>query len=449
MHPWDRWEYFSGKRYLPSDTCKAIVAGEDRSVWVLTSAGVAHLRFDPMTLSDKAAIFETRIDQRHRRHGLVSSSSLATPGDLSTSHQYPNDNDGLWTAIYAAAECFRYSITHDLRAFENARASLEAMMRLEQITGRAGFPARSFRHRTEPRHSDGVWHFTADGDWEWKGDTSSDELVGHFFAYSIAYDLLRDSNLRVKLRNVVSRIADHLIDHGYNLTDVTGKPTRWGRYTPEYFATEEGREDMALDSLELLSHLRVAYHVTGNDKYQLEYQKLISKLHYDDNIATGLRYRKDINYSDEELAMLSFYPLFRYEKNPSLLREYRRGLEQWQQNIRREANPLWIYIYATARPVRRPTLDDAVRTLQRIPLDLVEWAVDNSHRHDVTGDAELDRFGRRQTTRLLPPDERPVMKWNGNPFRLDGGNEGMSEDDGAFFLLPYWLGRYYLYVPGE
>ncbi|MCU1272965.1 MAG: hypothetical protein JWO48_396, partial [Bryobacterales bacterium] len=38
--------------------------------------------------------------------------------------------------------------------------------------------------------------------------------------------------------------------------------------------------------------------------------------------------------------------------------------------------------------------------------------------------------------------ERPVMKWNGNPFRIDGGNGGRTEDDGAFFLLPYWMGRY-------
>jgi hypothetical protein len=34
------------------------------------------------------------------------------------------------------------------------------------------------------------------------------------------------------------------------------------------------------------------------------------------------------------------------------------------------------------------------------------------------------------------------MKWNANPFQLDGGDEGLSEDDGAGFLLAYWLGRY-------
>jgi hypothetical protein len=49
--------------------------------------------------------------------------------------------------------------------------------------------------------------------------------------------------------------------------------------------------------------------------------------------------------------------------------------------------------------------------------------------------------GRRIT--LLPPDERPVMKWNSNPFDIDGGSDGRGEDDGAAFLLPYWMGRYH------
>ena len=50
---------------------------------------------------------------------------------------------------------------------------------------------------------------------------------------------------------------------------------------------------------------------------------------------------------------------------------------------------------------------------------------------------------------LLPPDERPVMKWNSNPFIVDGGGSGNGEDDGAAFLLPYWMGRYHKFVIGE
>jgi len=75
--------------------------------------------------------------------------------------------------------------------------------------------------------------------------------------------------------------------------------------------------------------------------------------------------------------------------------------------------------------------------------------VTNSNREGITMDPVIDRFQRRQAITLLPPDERPVMKWNSNPFDIDGGSEGRGEDDGTAFLLPYWMGRYRGLLLGE
>jgi hypothetical protein len=448
-HAWDRWQYFGGKRYLPSDEVTSLAAGEAGSIWVQTSAGISHIEFRRLTLADKAAYFERRIAERHKRHYLVADSEFSEPGNPATSHQYPNDNDGLWTAVYVASQAFRYRVTNDSQALDSALKSVDAMLRLEAITGRSGFPARSFRQKNEPRHEDGIWHFTADGEWEWKADTSSDEIVGHFFAYSVVYDLAADEDLKKRLRGAVSRIADHLIDHRYDLTDLHGGPTRWGRYDEAYFETEDGREERALRSLELLSHLKVAYHMTKNPRYDREYRKLINEMGYHKNTTTYLRLRQELNYSDEELAMLSYYPLFRYEKNPALLKVYREGLEQWWVNIQREDNPLWTFIYDVCNPAKRARLEEAARTLYRIPMDLIKWSVKNSHRHDAPFDTSPERHDRVQTSRLLPPDERRVMKWNGNPFQLDDEGAGRGEDDGAFFLLPYWMGRHHGFLTGN
>jgi hypothetical protein len=150
----------------------------------------------------------------------------------------------------------------------------------------------------------------------------------------------------------------------------------------------------------------------------------------------------EINYSDEELAMLSFYPIFRYEQDPGLLKQYRRAADQWWRNIQGEWNPLWTLIYLQSQPAKPVNVTGAVWTLYRIPMDVIEWTVRNSGRKDIPASTAPDRFRQRQSTTLLPPDERPVMKWNGNPFQLDGGNDGRTEADGAFFLLPYWMGRY-------
>jgi hypothetical protein len=439
----DRTQFFGGQRYLADAQVTALAPDASGGVWLRTRTGVSHIEFRPMTLEDKAAIFERRIRERHDRYGLVANSMLREPGNLASNQLEPSDNDGLWTAIYAAAECFRYAVTKSPEALANAMKSLDAMLFLEQVTGRPGFPARSYIRRGDWRPGDGAWHWTSDGLYEWKADTSSDEIVGHFFVYGIAWDLLPDSALKRRIPGTVRRIMDHIVEHGYNLTDINGKPTTWGKWSRKYFESKAGKPDSALNALEMLSFLKTAQHITGDAKYGREYRKVALDLKYLEQTTRYLELREEINYSDEELAMLPFYLLFRYERDARMLAAYRNALGQWWQNIEREKNPLWTYIYATSKPAKAADLNSAVWMLQRIPMDLVEWTVVNSTRKDVKLDGGLDRFDEPQNTVLLPPDERPVMKWNSNPFRVDGGDGGRGEDDGASFLLPYWMGRFH------
>jgi hypothetical protein len=84
-----------------------------------------------------------------------------------------------------------------------------------------------------------------------------------------------------------------------------------------------------------------------------------------------------------------------------------------------------------------------------MPMDTIHWTVKNSHRPDIVWSPVPDLEGHREALTLLPPDERPVIRWNANPFVVDGGDGGRREDDGAAFLLPYWLGRYHKFLSGE
>lgn len=440
-------EYLHGRRYLPDDAVAHIEPLDAHGVWVRTATGVALIELRPMTLASKAAYFEQRIAARHDRLGYISSSLLDRPGDLSSNRLDPSDNDGLWTAIYAGAECFRYAVTHSPEALTRARQSIEAVLKLEEVTGRPGFPARSYIRKGDWRSAGGTWHWTADGQIEWKADTSSDEIGGHFFLFALAHDLLPDPVLRGRIAATSRRIMDHLLAHGLNLTDIHGQPTYWGRWSKDYFATPRGKPDAPLNALELLSFLLITHHITGDARYLAEYDRLIDREGYLDLAGRLLELREEINYSDEELAMLPFYTVFRYEKNPKRLQAYGEALDAWWQNIRRERNPLWMFIYRTSG--RSLDLAPAAETLYRIPMDLVSWSVDNSWRKDIEWSDQPDRFGKREALTWLPPDERPIMKWNGNPFVVNGGNDGRSEDDGAFFLLPYWMGRYHKFLVGE
>ena len=434
--------YFAGKRYLPDDDVLQIVAGRDHA-WIRTRTGISLIEFKPYSLDQKSDLFLQRIQERHKRHGYVAGCDLLRAGDPSSFRMTPDDNDGLWTSIYVAAECFRYASTHSPSALANARTSLEAMLRLVSITGIPGFPARSLLRKGDYRDPSGEWHWTADGQWEWKGDTSSDELVGHFFAYWVAYNLLPGEQDRAAIRSAVSSIASGLIDHHMQLIGYGGHVTTWGRYNPEYLKTES-RNERALDSVELLSHLRVAYAITGDKKFLAAYQHIGGDLGYVQNIVNiPAEIPDENNFSDEELALLSFYPLVDAEKDPALRSQYQAALTKLWRRVRDEKSPLWNYIYAANTGSKTYDCAASLDTLRRIPLSTIAWTVDNSQRADLVIVKQVGRFGEPQAQTSIPPNERRVMKWNDNPFRLDGGDGGRREDDGAFFLLPYWMGRYY------
>ena len=148
-------EYFAGARWLPDDHVTGI--GFDRdATWIETPKGFARIDDVPMTLADKSRVFVDRIQARHNRWGLTASSQLRVPGDLSTNQMVSSDNDGLWTAMYVAAECFRYRVTGEADARENARRGMQAIVRLEAITGKSGL-SRALVHQDRRGRATGRW----------------------------------------------------------------------------------------------------------------------------------------------------------------------------------------------------------------------------------------------------------------------------------------------------
>lgn len=436
--------YLAGQRWLPDDQVTGIGFEKDGSViWIETPKGFSRIEFKPMTLAEKSKAFVERVQKRHVRWGMTSDSHLKVPGDLNSNQMVSSDNDGLWTQMYIAAEAFRYAVTKEAGARANAKVGFEAMLRLESITEISGFHARSIIKIGEDiQPADGEWHTTADGQWRWKGDTSSDEIVGHYFGYAVYYDLVADETEKQKIRGVVARMTDHILNNNYQLIDTDGKRTRWGWWAPEDIW--EDPDETGLRALHMLAHLKTAHHITGNARYQQAYEELINKHRYHLLMRNQkINYPGHVNHSDDELAFLSYYPLLIYEKDARLREVYLQSLERSWQVERPERVPLWNFIYAACSGEKEFDRAESIRTLQEIPMDQISWTVTNSHRLDVPMDLLADRFNRKQALIVLPYDELPMSKWNGNPYRVDGGNGGRSEGDGVYFLLPYWMGRYH------
>lgn len=446
-----RWFYFWGRRYLKDNTVVNVAAAPHRA-WIETRTGTSLIDFKKYTLEEKSAYIIKNLQRCDDRYGLVADALLLRPGVLSSCKPVSNDNDGLWTSMYIAAACFRYAATQSPGALRNAQHSLNGLFRLTWITGVPGYTARSFIHRGEGGDNGGMWFWGPDGNWKWKGDTSSDELVGHFFVYGIAYDLLppKDEWYREAIRNNAVNIANNLQQHGWDLAGHNGRITYWGRFSPAYFKTPRGHEDQSLNALELLAFLRVAYHVSGNQTFLNDYHRLINKDGYNRLITEGFAHLPPLthfNFSDEELAYLSFYSLMKYERNPALRKQYQTAMSDLWHHDKAEHNPLWDYIYEMGTGARDYDAQGALNTLERIPLDMIYWTAHNSQRLDLNLTRQLNEDGHRQSLTQIPPDEHCTTKWNGNPFGLDCKAGGRRIDDGTFYLLPYWLGRYNKLLP--
>ena len=92
-----------------------------------------------MTLAEKSAVFVRRVQDRHLRWGLTADSQLDVPGDRPPTAPRSTDNDGLWT-MYVAAEAFRFKVTGAADARANATRGMQAIVRLDEITGIRAFP---------------------------------------------------------------------------------------------------------------------------------------------------------------------------------------------------------------------------------------------------------------------------------------------------------------------
>ena len=323
----------------------------------------------------------------------------------------------------------------------------------------------------EPR-----WPKSADGQWFWKSDTSSDELDGHYFFYPLYFDFCADTDAeRDRVREVVRDLTDHLITHGFRLIDHDGKPTRWAIYGPDELNHNPlWWQERGLKSLSMLSYLAVAEHVTGDAKYAQAARDLIDRhayahnaMHCKEQQGAGIREpvgRRDGVHvvtticcgfrTDADLKMLIRYSFFHYwlleapEMNPFFNFAYA------GQNLGVTAASPWGPVAMTPWPGWHA---DAMATLYGFPLDRLSWPHRNSHRldiqfltrlcsEDVDSPDEPRARGYRLNGKVLPVENRYFGHWNTDPWRLDYPGNGNELGAGTVFLLPYYMGLYHGFI---
>jgi hypothetical protein len=454
------------RRWLMSDEVRDIDFDKSGNAWIATANGVSAIKRREMTLAEKADYFYERMIRRNvREPWIVARFRLEVPGDTTTIVPDDDDNDGEYTSMYLAMESFRYAVTGSEQAKERARKAFDFLHFLREVTGTDGFFARTIvpadwermhdMNRTytpqqlaeeiikNPRQKpvEKRWHLSADGKWKWKGDTSSDELDGHFFGYYWYYLLVADEAEKARVANHVGAIMDHLMRNDFYLVDVDGKPTKWGVWSPQSLNHDpEWAPEKPLNSLEILSFLKFAHAITGRENYQQAYLKLILEEGYLDAakklFSTNPAWE---TYFDIYLALYIYPALLRYETDPELAQEYRNHLDQWFEKFRETRSPLLNFTYNLLTN-GHDDLEHSIFFLKDAPLDLVDWEIDNGRREDL----HLVRhpiLEEVQVNELRPPSEYRTMRWDRNPYAAIAGDPA-QEREPVYWLLPYWMGRY-------
>lgn len=391
-----------------------------------------------------------------------------------------------------------------IKARESATRASEANLLLMYISGRGdGFVARSYHTKDEPVPDDGLFYkkngATAsclnttgarergivgieckadapiperlrkyyaekgneDTDITYKGDTSSDEITHHYMHLLVAHEFLgrEDPEYDELLKTAARNTTTHIIKNNFALREASGEYTTWAKWNLEYFNSPMGWADACLNAGQMLMYLKVTMHLTGEQGlFQETHDDLIKKgyadltyKHYDRfhhvSIQGGVEDREEIMYGDHMLAVLSLWGLCTLEKDEELLAKYRKAFRSWRYSLAPEYNPGYDFPYFLSDPENAKPDAEKVRTwFYRFNVSRLATKVSLDKRRDIPQKELMG--GYKETSALLPNDERFIAKYDRNPLEFKNEDSGgASCVEGCYpYTFAYWLGRYFNFI---
>ncbi len=445
----DEFHYFGAYHWLPGDGVRDITVSGD-TVYIATDHGLGIIEYIPFTLRKKADYYEQVLEAYgQKRMGFTH--LLQRSGDEGWIREI-TDNDGGYTAHYLVAMTYKYAVTGDEAAREEAVNTFKALAWLEEITPMRGFPARAIWAIGETgirsEHASGgwpaEWHDTPDGNFQWKGDTSSDETGAHYYATAIFHDIAARGEEKERAAEHIRRMTDHIVENGWKLQDVDGSTTRWGRWDPGYLFHPYGQYAQGLNGMEAQSYAQTAWGVTGEDKYADAMQELLDLRYHEYTVQQKRVFPP--NYIvpwDDRLAFMAYYPLIKYTEDPRLRSIYARSLGRAWEVKRFEQYAWYNFLYGILTG-NDCEADVAVQYLREYPLDTLNHRFRNSHRHDLhtpDGYQRLVEGERAESPKALSRRETMATKLDQNTLFLDGG--GNRRPTPNEWLETYWMGRFF------
>ena len=434
------------------------------------------------TLADKAAEFDRIAKDWHLTgDGLLRSVYLTE--DLGAVAKYEHaENTILWSGMYLASQAFRYAVTGDAGAVDNAKTVIKALRQLTEVTGSRGLYGRSMAKPGVTYNYDGVgttsWTVsTATGyeGWSFRNDVIKDGYDGLMFGYAAALEHFDDPWIVQEVSDLLAAIADHLVGNGLKLIDTDGEVTEHGRLYENAFDDFPG-----FNALLAASWVKVMADAPGADSSldDFYYGCMMNMRQADcpdigtgsmgpyiDNMETALNLflpNCKQNYDNFDMCYQAIYPLLRREKDPELRQRLLGVLRNNMfhtdnssfQSMAVLGNSYFTFSYVALTgdtaddPIVRQAVENGICTLKVFPPLKYDRHIPADPQEGVC----INRLGKATAAEPTPLSNYAFDNylWRLDPFEIqpeecpEDRRQIYSPED---FLVAYWMGRYHGIIP--
>ncbi len=433
------------------------------------------------TLRQKAAYFDEVSRTQHLAGDGLYRNIYLTEDLQEVEHWKQTENTILWSGMYLASQAFRYAVTRDSEAVENAKTVLSGLHDLTEVTGVKGLYGRTLWRPDVAYDSDGAgnpgWSdSTSMPGWRFRNDVSKDGYDGLMFGYAAAMEHFDDEEIIDEVKQRLAEISEHLVNNGLRIIDVDGQVTEHGALYQSALDDYPGFNAMLASSFIKVaqsanddSHLDDFYYAclmktrTG-DCPDFEIADLGSYIEsMEDRLFLFLPNCKQ-NYDNFDMCYQAIYPLLRREQDPLLRTRLVGVLENNMfhtenpeyQSVALIGNTWYTFAYAALvkhdpenDPVLKQAMDDAVCKLKEFPERKFERHVPASARKEVC----RTRLDTPAAAEPIPLSEYPFDNylWRLDFFEIQAEHEEdrrlvWSAED---YLLVYWMGRYHGFIPED
>ncbi len=442
------------------------------------------------------------------------SEATATYDDVLAWHS--GENDGLWSAMYLAAEAFRYASTGEAEALETMSLLMEGEQDRMAITGVPGVFTRQYippgvkgdscpddlsRYVPDVEKDDNQWVRVGDdgcvqvvdrdsmewvttqhcgldkyAGWCWLDNVSQDEYAGHMFALGVVVKLVDDPLVHSMAVDMLREVGQMLVDTRLEITDWDGRPVEHGRLYAMALDNFPGfNAAMALDYI-LMSAV-----ATGDEDLRSFYDDCLLQKHgkvdcIQRPIETPRPYTEYLsdaglyvgqgsclsNWNNISMHFASLHNLIWFEHDPALRELYQDHLANeayapgdTPKAVSEQHNTWFDFIYASQKRLgpgsdgpAYDAVEDGICMLKQFPAS--QHIPDLQCPESKCKPACTDRSGGQIGDYPRTVAERcpGTFIWWGNPYDLGGCNENRRViAPPADYLLAYWMGRYYGFIP--